>query len=72
VESGNKVKTDRRDSRKLARLLEGNLLKRVHVPTEQERAYRELLRTRRQLAGISFTRENRLVPDRDLGAENIR
>jgi len=27
VESGNKVKTDRRDSRKLARLLEGNLLK---------------------------------------------
>lgn len=49
VESGNKVKTDRRDSRKLARLLEGNLLKRVHVPTEQERAYRELLRTRRQL-----------------------
>ncbi len=49
VESGNKVKTDRRDSRKLARLLEGNLLKRVHVLTEQERAHRELLRTRRQL-----------------------
>lgn len=43
VESGNKVKTDRRDSHKLARLLEGNLLKRVHVPTEQERAYRELI-----------------------------
>ncbi len=49
VESGNKVKTDRRDSRKLARLLEGNLLKRVHVPMEQERARREVLRTRRQL-----------------------
>ena len=49
VESGNKVKTDRRDSRKLARLLEGNLLKRVHVLTEEERAHRELLRTRRQL-----------------------
>jgi len=46
VESGNKVKTDRRDSRKLARLLEGNLLKRVHMPTEEERAQRELLRTR--------------------------
>jgi transposase len=29
VESGNKVKTDKRDSRKLARLLEGKLLKRV-------------------------------------------
>ncbi len=48
VESGNKVKTDRRDSRKLARLLEANLLKRVHVLTEQERAQRAALRTRRQ------------------------
>ena len=49
VESGNKVKTDRRDSRKLARLLEGTLLKRVHVLTPEERAHRDLLRTRRQL-----------------------
>jgi len=49
VESGNKVKTDKRDSRKLARLLEGNLLKRVYVLSEEDRADRELLRTRRQL-----------------------
>lgn len=49
VESGNKVKTDRRDSRKLAKLLESNILKRVHVLSEQERAERELVRTRRQL-----------------------
>lgn len=49
TESGNRVKTDKRDSRKLARLLEGNMLKRVHVLTEQERAQRELVRTRRQL-----------------------
>ncbi len=49
VESGNKVKTDRRDSRKLARLLEANLLKRVHVLTAEERAHRDLLRTRRQV-----------------------
>ena len=49
VESGNKVRTDRRDSRKLARLLESNLVKRVHVLTAEERAHRELLRTRRQL-----------------------
>lgn len=49
VESGNKVKTDKRDSRKLARLLQSGMLKRVQVPTEQERAHRELLRTRRQL-----------------------
>ena len=31
VESGNRVKTDKRDSRKLAQYLENNLLKRVHV-----------------------------------------
>jgi transposase len=49
IESGNKVKTDKRDSRKLARLLEGNLLKRVHVLTREDRADRELLRTRRQI-----------------------
>lgn len=49
VESGNRVKTDKRDSRKLARLFEGNMLKRVHVLTEEERAQRELVRTRRQL-----------------------
>jgi len=49
IESGNRVKTDKRDSRKLARLLEGNLLKKVFVLTEEERMHRELLRTRQQL-----------------------
>lgn len=49
TESGNRVKTDKRDSRKLARLLESNMLKRVYVLTEEERVHRELLRTRRQL-----------------------
>lgn len=49
VESGNRVKTDKRDSRKLARLLEGNMLKKVHVLSEGERADRELVRTRRQI-----------------------
>lgn len=49
IESGNRVKTDKRDSRKLAKLLEGNLLRRVHVLTEEERMDRELLRTRHQL-----------------------
>jgi len=49
VESGNKVKTDKRDSRKLAKLLEGNMLKRVYVLTEEDRANRELVRTRRQV-----------------------
>jgi len=49
VESGNKVKTDKRDSRKLARLLESNMLKRVYVLKEEDRVDRELLRTRRQI-----------------------
>jgi transposase len=49
VESGNKVKTDKRDSRKLAKLLESNILKRVYVVSEEDRADRELLRTRRQV-----------------------
>jgi transposase len=49
VESGNKVKTDKRDSRKLARLLESNMLKRVYVLSEEDRADRELVRTRRQI-----------------------
>jgi transposase len=49
IESGNKVKTDKRDSRKLAKLLESNLLKRVYVLSEADRGERELLRTRRQI-----------------------
>ena len=49
IESGNRVKTDKRDSRKLAHLLERNMLKRVYVLSEEDRADRELLRTRRQI-----------------------
>jgi len=51
IESGNKVKTDKRDSRKLTRLLKSNLLKRVYVLSEEDRADRELMRTRRQIVG---------------------
>jgi transposase len=49
LEYGNKVKTDRRDSRKLAQLLQKDLLKEVHVPTEEERRHRQVFRRRRQL-----------------------
>jgi transposase len=49
IESGNRVKTDKRDSRKLAQLLEKDMLKRVYVLSEEERAHRELVRTRRQI-----------------------
>ena len=49
TESSNRVKTDRRDSKKLARLLESNMLKSVYVLTPEEREHRDLLRTRRQI-----------------------
>lgn len=49
IESGNKVKTDKRDSRKLASFLQKDMLKKVHVLSQEDRADRELLRTRRQV-----------------------
>ncbi len=49
VESGNRVETDKRDSRKLAQLLEKGMLNKVHVLSEEERVHRELVRTRRQI-----------------------
>jgi transposase len=48
-QAGNRVKTDRLDSRKLALYLAKGLLKRVWVPSPQERAERQVARTRRQL-----------------------
>jgi transposase len=50
VESGNRVKTDKRDSKKLAQYLENNRLKKVYVLSKQERAHRQFVRTRRQLS----------------------
>jgi len=48
-ESGNRVKTDRKDSKKLAYMLAKGMLKEVYVPTKQERHHRQVARTRRQL-----------------------
>ena len=49
TESGSKVKTDKKDSYKLARFLESGMLKAVWVLSPEERAHRQLLRTRRQI-----------------------
>jgi transposase len=49
VEQGNRVKTDRRDSRKLTYYLYCGMLKFVHVPSERTLYDRELTRTRCQL-----------------------
>lgn len=46
---GERVKTDKRDARRLAHLLSGGLLKFVTVPDRRKREDRELLRTREQL-----------------------
>ena len=48
-ESGNRVKTDKKDSRKMARLLAKGELKSVFVPTVEERNHRQVLRQRSQM-----------------------
>lgn len=49
VESGNRIKTDRRDSAKLAQLAAGELLASVWVPSMLQRQDREVLRERRRM-----------------------
>ena len=43
---GDRVKTDSRDARKLARLLAGGLLEAIHVPSRELEAARDLVRAR--------------------------
>ena len=59
-EYGNRVKTDRRDSRKLAHLLAKRMLKRVWVPSVEERYHRQVIRRRRQLIGDRVRTQNRI------------
>ena len=46
VAPGAKVKTDKRDARRLAHLYRAGELVAVHIPTPQEEAIRDLARTR--------------------------
>ena len=46
VRPGDRIKTDRRDARKLAGLLRAGLLTQVHVPTPEQEAVRDLTRAR--------------------------
>jgi transposase len=43
---GDRIKTDRRDARRLAELLEGGLLTEVHPPSPEDEAVRDLCRAR--------------------------
>jgi transposase len=59
-EYGNHVKTDRRDSRKLAHLLAKGLLKRVWVPSPEQRYERQVIRRRKQLVADRVRTQNRI------------
>ena len=59
-EYGNRVKTDSRDSRKLAHLLAKGMLRRVWVPSQQERYHRQVVRRRRQLIVDRVRVQNRI------------
>lgn len=49
ISSGDRVKTDKKDSEKLARQLSAGLLKGIRVPSIEEELKRQLPRTRQQL-----------------------
>jgi transposase len=59
-EYGNRVKTDRRESSKLAHLLAKGMLKRVWVPSEEERYHRQVVRRRRQLVRDRVRTQSRI------------
>ena len=62
AQSGSRVKTDRKDSLKLAKLLESNMLKKVWVLSPEERAHRQYQNTvNRGFWGI--TCEKYFLPD---------
>ena len=60
MEYGNKVKTDRRDSDKLAQLLAKDLLKSVYVPSNEEVLHRQILRQRNQMVKDRVRIQNRI------------
>ena len=60
MEYGNHVKTDKRDSRKLAYLLSKNMLKKVWVPSPQQLAHRQVLRRRQKLLGDRLRVQHRI------------
>jgi transposase len=59
-EYGNRVKTDRLDSRKLARFLAKGLLNQIYVPSREERFHRQVLRRRRQIVRDRVRVQNRI------------
>ena len=60
VVAGNKVKTDRRDSLKLATTLEAGMVRSIYVPSPESRADRELVRQRQRVQWTRCTAMARL------------
>jgi transposase len=57
---GVRIKTDRRDAAQLAILYRAGALTRIHVPTEQEEAVRDLLRCREDIRADLLRARHRL------------
>ena len=57
-QSGDRIKTDRRDAATLARLLRAGELKGIYVPTEEDEAVRDMTRAR-ETAMIHFGRSRK-------------
>lgn len=60
VRPGDRVKTDRRDARKLARLYRAGELTDIRVPSREEEAARDLLRIREDILEDRLRAQNRL------------
>jgi transposase len=58
---GDKVKTDRKDAKKLARLLRNGDLTAVHVPSRKQEALRDLLRAREEANKDLKRKKNQLT-----------
>jgi transposase len=60
VKPGDRIKTDRRDARKLAELLRAGLLTQVHAPTAEQEAVRDLSRAREAVKRDQIRMRHRL------------
>lgn len=58
--AGDRIKTDRRDATQLAILYRAGALTRMHIPTEQEEAVRDLLRCREDIRADLLRAHHRL------------
>lgn len=60
IKAGDKIKTDRRDSLTLAKLLRSGELTAVHIPAEDQERLRDLSRAREDLRRMQMTARQRL------------